>query len=573
MADKHTTQNAVSNENQGNENQAKSSIRGRKADRLPKVSEGPLHVVEDGIAEKLKSQEHALLEKRAAEKKTANDLMAPRRDIALEHGANLIEAARRIRNAVRDSLYIENRRTPEESRAWGKSLRKRVPRSSHAVWIAPENREDPVALLASQAKTRVPGLVPIRHERMAASPFSYYRGAALPMASDLSHTPTTGITVQACGDAHIANFGLFASPEQRIVFDINDFDETLPGPWEWDIKRLAASIEVCARERGFSEAQQSAAVRASAAEYRDAMQQFSQMGTLDVWYAHADIDWVLEHVPGAKLKEGEQAVEKQLTKTLTKARSKNSARAVKKFTEVVDGKLRIKSDPPLVVPLRDFRSAGQVGIDDVDQVTKVISHVIQGYRASLPHDRQWLIDQYRGVDMAHKVVGVGSVGLRAWIIVMEGANMSDPLVLQAKEAQASVLERYVGKSRYAEHGRRVVEGQRAMQTTSDIFLGWTRQMDASGVFADYYVRQLWNGKGSVDLATITPEGLTNLARVCGWVLAHAHARTGDRFAIAGYLGKGDTFVDAIEKFSNAYADQNEADYQRFLNARKNGLLQ
>jgi uncharacterized protein (DUF2252 family) len=482
--------------------------------------------------------------------------------------SGLAESARRIADAVQDGFQTEQHRTPSESRAWGKSLRKDCPRSSHAVWRAPADRENPIELLREQASERVADLVPIRYERMAASPFAYFRGCALPMASDLSHTPVTGIHVQACGDAHVANFGIFATPERRLAFDLNDFDETLPGPWEWDIKRLAASLEICGRDRGFSADQRQKATLAAVQTYRETMRSFAERGNLDVWYAYADVDRIMESGDFAHKVKGNKVVRQ----TLSEAHDKNSSRAVRKFTEVVDGKLRVKSDPPIVVPLRDLGKVQPLGLGDGVAESHIINRVIDGYRMSLPRERQKLIDRYHGVDMAHKVVGVGSVGLRAWIIVMEGADSSDPLVLQAKEARASVLERYVGKSRYLEHGRRVVEGQRAMQSCSDIFLGWTRQIDDSGKPRDYYVRQLWDSKGSIDLETISPSSFTVLASSCGWALAHAHARTGNRFAIAGYLGSSDTFDQALASFANAYADQNEADYEAFLEARRNGRI-
>lgn len=471
------------------------------------------------------------------------------------------EAATHLIQAVRSGMHAEEHPSPEESRSRGKALRKQVSRGSQGVWEVPADRENPIDLLKGQATTREPGLVPIRYQRMAASPFAYFRGAALPMASDLSHTPSTGITVQACGDAHVANFGIFASPERHLVFDINDFDETLPGPWEWDLKRLAASLEVCGRERGFSAAKRRSIVIACAESYRQAMQNFSEMGNLDTWYSLGDVEKVMENFAHHATAKG---TKKTIEQTLTKARRKNNARAINKFTEVVDGKLRVISDSPLIVPLRDLWQEETLGASDEEFASHIIKRVIDGYRRSLPPDRRRLIDMYHGVDMAHKVVGVGSVGLQAWIIVLEGSSPSDALVLQAKEAQASVLERYVGKSQYLEHGRRVVEGQRAMQTASDIMLGWTRQLDDSGKVRDYYIRQLWDSKGSPDLETITADALEDMAKACAWALAHAHARTGDRFAIAAYLGRSDTFDRAMADFAAAYADQNDADYQAFL---------
>lgn len=478
--------------------------------------------------------------------------------------------ARRIRERLGAVLGGERPPLPDESRAQGKALRRQVPRAAHAAWEPQADRPDPVQLLRSQEAARVAELVPIRYERMSESAFAFYRGSALIMASDLSTTPTTGINVQVCGDAHISNFGLFNSPERRTVFDINDFDETTVGPWEWDVKRLAASVEICGRENGLGAKQRKDAVSACVAGYHEAMRRFAEMGNLEVWYAHVDADELQSKIrPHVSKKTAHQA-----GKVIAKAKAKDSARAVAKLTEVVDGELRIVYDPPLIVPLRKIMegngglaSEEVGGVDMADLVNKILFE----YRATLPPDKRQLIDQYTGVDVARKVVGVGSVGTRAWIIVMRGASDSDPLVLQVKEAQESVLERFVGKSRYRERGRRVVEGQRAMQSASDLLLGWCHLPGDKGVH-HYYVRQLWDGKGSIDLARIDATQLAALARACGYTLAHAHARTGDRFAIAGYLGKNDEFDKAIGKFAIAYADQNEADYARFMQAYENGGL-
>jgi uncharacterized protein (DUF2252 family) len=516
-----------------------------------------------------------------------------------------------VDDVVRRALAERERRSPEESRTWGKARRDEVPRSAHALlWGgadpdakdgggADPARPDPVDLIRSQDEARVEELVPVRHERMATSPFAFFRGGALVMASDLSRTPTTPIRVQACGDAHISNFGLFASPERRLVFDVNDFDETARGPWEWDVKRLVTSVEVCARDRGFSDDRAHDAALACAAAYHRAMDGFSRMGNLDVWYAHADADSI------AKLVEehGSKKDRKATREVLDRARSKDSTRAVEKLTEVVDGQLRIVSDPPLVVPLRDFvrqrlertsdaDGAGRAAaparvraLSDVagdiaerlggtpeERAADLIRLILHGYRKSLPDDRRALFDSYRGVDVARKVVGVGSVGTRAWICVFEGASPSDPLVLQVKEAQESVLERFVGRSPFAEHGRRVVEGQRAIQVASDVMLGWTRLPGDDGRIHDYYVRQLWDGKGSVDLTRVSAGQLTRVGELCAWTLAHAHARTGDRFAIAGYLGASDAFDQAVAAYAHAYADLNERDYDEFVRARREGRL-
>ena len=465
------------------------------------------------------------------------------------------------RKALQELAGSGTRRTGKESKRYGKSLRKAVPRDVFAAWQPSLSRPSATELILSQDKERVPELVPLRHERMAVSAFTFYRGAALVMASDLSSLPTTGIEVQLCGDAHVSNFGLFLSPERRTVFDINDFDETTRGPWEWDVARLAASIEICARDRQFSAKQARRAALAAGAAYREAMREFANMGNMDVWYAHADVDTLI-----ASLDEKEADAErlKKVEKGLKKSKKKTSARAARKLTEIVDGELRIVSNPPLVVPLRELVEGTGIKVPDEVNMTKAISAVLARYSRTLPPERAALVRSYKGADMARKVVGVGSVGTRAWIVVLEGASPDDVLVLQIKEATASVLERYVGKAPQKNHGQRVVEGQHAIQVASDMLLGWTNLPDSKGRIRDYYVRQLWDGKGSVDLDTIEPKPLRMLARLCGWTLAHAHARTGDRFAIAAYLGKDTTFEEAMADFARTYADQNEQDYQEFV---------
>ena len=398
---------------------------------------------------------------------------------------------------------------------------------------------------------------------MAASPFAFFRGSALVMASDLATTPATGLTVQACGDAHISNFGFFQSPERHLVFDLNDFDETAIGPWEWDVKRLAASIEICGRDRKFSEKERTAAVMTAIQSYQTAMHAFAHMNTLDVWYAHLNIDDLYAQFNKNLTKREKKHAEK----AINKAKAKDSSRAVSKLTEVADGKLRFISEPPLIVPARELvEQYLQESIPDADIKARerIIALILHSYQESLRDDKRHLIRQYHGVDIARKVVGVGSVGTRCWVVLLEGVGARDPLVLQIKEAQESVVERFWKKGRYQQNGQRVVEGQRAIQATSDVLLGWTRAKGLDGITRDYYVRQLWDGKGSIDLDTITLKGLTTLARACGRTLARAHARTGNRFAIAGYLGKNDMFAKAITDFSRAYADQNEADYRLFL---------
>lgn len=477
-----------------------------------------------------------------------------------------------LRDRLIAALDLGERQSKEESAERGRALRTSVPRESHAKWEPSIDRPDPVELLKSQGESRVQALLPLRYERMSASAFTFYRGGALIMASDLSETPSTGIQVQACGDAHISNFGLFSSPERRTVFDINDFDETCPGPWEWDVKRLAASVEICGRDNGFSGKKRKAAVLACARAYREGMAQFAQMGHLDVWYAHLDIDTLL----GKVATDLDAKNKKTANKIVTKAKGKNSTRAIMKLTEVVEGQLRIVSNPPVIVPMRELieQKVGSKALElfDEETIERLMHAVLAEYRSTLPSDKQRLVGEYKAVDVAHKVVGVGSVGTRAWIVVMQGADENDHLVLQVKEAQESVLERFVGKSKYKQHGHRVVAGQRAIQTASDMLLGWCRLPGEDGKQKDFYVRQLWDGKGSIDLSLLTPSQLEKLAAACGWTLAHAHARTGDRFAIAAYLGKSDKFDRAIAKFADAYAYQNEQDYARFMAALAAGEL-
>ena len=453
----------------------------------------------------------------------------------------------------------KNTMNTDEARNSGKKLRKICKRSSHGDWKYTKDREHIIDLLKEQERTRIQELIPVRHERMSVSPFAFYRGAAVIMADDLSHTPRTGITVQACGDAHIANFGVFASPERRLVFDINDFDETLPGPWEWDVKRLISSIEICGRDRGFSKNDRADAILTAASTYRQTMQQFSETGNLAMWYDHIDLEKMY------RLHEDElgKRKAKNIRRAAARTLSKNNERAFAKLTEVVDERIQIKSIPPLIVPLREIQSYGDR--NRVRDTERMIKDALQSYRRSLPRERRILIDRYRVVDIARKVVGVGSVGNRSLIVVMEGVSEKDPLVLQVKEANASVLENYIGKSSFAEHGRRVIEGQRAIQTASDILLGWATIREADGAQRDYYVRQLWDSKASINLDKVSLDELSAVASMCAWTLAHAHAKTGDRHGIAGYLGKGDAFDEAMLRFARAYADQNERDYEVFQN--------
>jgi uncharacterized protein (DUF2252 family) len=447
--------------------------------------------------------------------------------------------------------------------ARGKAARAEVPLETHAVLAPTELRADPVELLERQAASRVSELVPIRYGRMLVSPFAFYRGAALVMAADLAGTPNSGLRAQLCGDAHMSNFGVFASPERHLVFDANDFDETLPGPFEWDVKRLAASLEIAGRDNGFKSKERRAVVTAAAAGYRQAMNDFALQANLAVWYAHLDVD---EQMPTlTPLLKPSRA--KRVEKEVAKARTKDSMSAFEKLTTVVDGQPKIVGDPPLVVPVTELLADA-----DADELFSQLRRLLSDYRRSLQSDRKHLLEQYRLVDMARKVVGVGSVGTRAWILLMEGIDHGDPMFLQAKEAQASVLEEYAGASLYSNHGQRVVAGQHLMQATSDIFLGWQRTKGYDGINRDYYIRQLRDWKGSVVPEQMIPSGMAVYARLCGWTLARAHARSGDRAAIAAYLGDKDTFDQAIADFAAAYADQNHHDYTALQHAATSGRI-
>ena len=448
--------------------------------------------------------------------------------------------------------------------AAGKAARKQASRESHREWEPPARRRDPVKVLEEQAKTRVPELVPIRYGRMLASPFTFFRGAAAIMAMDLAKMPQSGLRVQACGDAHLSNFGVFAAPDRRLVMDVNDFDETLPGPWEWDVKRLAASFAIAGRDRDFTPKETQAAVLTTVREYRQAMRKFAAMRNLDVWYARLDVDSLLADV--AKVADRKQMEAAQ--KNVRKAGKKNSLKAFDRLVREVDGEPRIISDPPLIVPAREL-----VSEDQRHELEDRIQEMLGRYRESLKGDRRHLFDSYRFVEMARKVVGVGSVGTRAWIVLMMGRDGQDPLFLQAKEAEASVLEPYVGKSEFGNHGERVVEGQWLMQASSDILLGWLPGLGIDGRKRDFYVRQLWDGKRSVEIETLPAKGLAVYGRVCGWTLARAHARSGDRIAIGAYLGKGESFDQAIAEFSERYADQNELDYGALEDAAKSGRIE
>jgi uncharacterized protein (DUF2252 family) len=448
-----------------------------------------------------------------------------------------------------------------ERAAFGKAQRAEVPLDAQVATGADGDR-DPIGLLMGQAESRVPELVPVRHARMAVSPFTYFRGAALPMAADLANAPTSGLTVQLCGDAHLSNFGAFASPERRLVFDCNDFDETLPGPFEWDVKRLAASFAVAARDNGFKRKQRRGIVRAVGQAYRENIRQFATQGRLAVWYAHLDVEAT---IPRFRDQIRPKAYS-EATTTLAKARSKDSMQALSKLTKVVDGRRQIISEPPTIVPIEEVFS----GIE-TEMLYGLIGNVIESYQRTLSTDRRHLLHEFNLVQVARKVVGVGSVGTRAWIVLLETGD-GEPLFLQAKEAQKSVLARYAGASRFRNQGERVVAGQHLMQALSDIFLGWTRVNAPDGATRDFYVRQLRDWKFSVPIERMRAEGMELYARMCGWTLARAHARSGDPVAIGAYLGGSDRFDRAIAEYAEDYADTTEHDYATFRNHVKDELV-
>ena len=478
----------------------------------------------------------------------------------------------------------------DERLGQGRTARDRTPPSSHAGWSPAADRPDPVGLLEEQDRTREPDLVPVRHGRMMVSPFTFYRGAARIMAADLAGTPVAGLSTQLCGDAHLSNFGVFASPERRLVFDLNDFDETLPGPFEYDVKRMAASFVIAGRNNGFARADARAAALASVTAYREAVADFAQMSTMGIWYAHMPEDQLMALVQDAVAevaKEEKKAgkakkakahrdgreekaareVARRAQKNIAKAHTRDSVQALSKLGEVVGGQYRIASQPPVIVPARDLAST--FGMSP-DEVIPALHDQFHAYRATLQDDRRRLLERFEIVDMARKVVGVGSVGTRAFIVLLAGRDAHDPLFLQVKEATASVLESYLPKSRYRQHGERVVQGQLLMQAASDIFLGWTKGLDTSRHF---YWRQLRDMKGSALVELMAPITLAHYARLCGWTLARAHARSGDPVATAEYLGGGDAFDRSITDFCERYADQNEQDYKEFVTAVRSGRLE
>jgi uncharacterized protein (DUF2252 family) len=447
----------------------------------------------------------------------------------------------------------------------GRAARRATPRTRQAEFAPTLDRPDPIALLERQAETRVPELVPIRYGRMLASPFAFYRGAALVMASDLARTSVSGLRVQLCGDAHLSNFGIFGTPERRIIFDINDFDETSHGPWEWDVKRLAASLEVAARESGYTATERTAIVEASARSYRTAMAEFAAQTNLEVFYASLDIETTtamaeLQRVATRKMR-------KRAGTAIAKARTRDSMQAFNTLTHMVDGQPRIVSDPPLIVPVTELFPG-----ETAHEFNEWARARLRAYRQTLEIERRLLLEGYEFIELARKVVGVGSVGTRAWIALMLGRDDADPLFLQMKEAEASVLEEFCGRSAYRNHGHRVVAGQRIMQAASDVLLGWFHVTGPDGVERDFYVRQLRDWKGSAEIETMVPKGMEIYAAGCGWTLARAHARSGDRIAIASYLGKSDIFDRAITTFASTYADQNERDHEALQAAAKSGRI-
>jgi uncharacterized protein (DUF2252 family) len=449
------------------------------------------------------------------------------------------------------------RPTPKERRVAGRAVRETVPLDAHAEISRPASATNALTLLAEQGERRLQDLLPIRYGRMQASPFAYYRGAARVMAADLAGTPRSGLTVQMCGDAHVANFGLFGSPERRLVFDANDFDETLPGPFEFDVKRLVTSLVLAARENGISRKRRRVLALAAGARYRTAMAEFAAAREIEVWYSRIDAeDLRLRLAPHLDQKRRDR-----LDRALARARTRDTLQAFGKLTEIVDGTLRIRAEPPLLVPLRDLRP----GVEGADPA-RAFRGLIRQYRGSLQSDRRALLERYAFVDLARKVVGVGSVGTRCWVVLLTGRDEDDPLLLQIKEAGRSVHADFVGQSRYANQGQRVVAGQRLMQQASDIFLGWQRVTGEDGVERDFYLRQLRDWKGSVTVEDLRPTGLEITGQLCAWCLARAHARSGDRIAIAGYLGSSPAFEEAVADFAEAYADLTEQDHRELTDA-------
>jgi len=453
----------------------------------------------------------------------------------------------------------ESHLSAPERGARGHAARQSVPRTEHAAWSSPVSRRDPVMLLDEQNQARVPWLVPIRHGRMMASPLAFYRGAARLMAADLAATPSSGLSVQLCGDAHLANFGVYASPERRLVFDINDFDETLQGPWEWDVKRMATSFMIACREHRFDNAGCDSITQQAVAGYRTGMREAAAMRTLDVWYDHMTTEKVLEAAEWSQRRARQRVAQFE-----QRARTRDSLHALNTLAVEEGGRFHIRSDPPVLLPLREIPEIG-----DPATVLATVRATYESYKRTIGDDRRVVLDRFQPVDVAQKVVGVGSVGTRCFIVLLEGRDSGDPLFLQVKEAVPSVLEEHLGPSRYPNHGQRVVEGQRLTQAVSDILLGWTRD-ERAGI--DYYVRQLRDWKGSVNVARMTPTEVAAYGYMCGWTLARGHARSGDPVALAAYMGHSDVFDRAITSFAASYAHQNDADYAAFTAAIRKGCL-
>ena len=441
--------------------------------------------------------------------------------------------------------------------------RREVPPDCHADWRPSRLQMDPIDVLEQQALDREPDLVPLRHGRMSMSPFAFYRGGAAVMASDLAGTPDAGLTAQLCGDAHLLNFGVFQTPERSLIFGLNDFDETLPGPFEWDVKRLAASVEIAGRDLGHSPKKRAETVEGTVRAYREAMIEFASLRNIDFWHTRLPAEQLRKYLKRRAGGKSGKAVRKKINKALTR----NHLRAFDRLVERVDGEIRFISNPPLLVPVEELLDR-----DGRNRYVEVVEDFLRRYRGSLPAHRRALVESYRFVHGARKVVGVGSVGTRAWVVLMMGRDAGDPLILQLKEAKRSVLEPYLRSSTYRSHGRRVVEGQRLMQSASDEFLGWHRHRALDGQMHDYYMRQLWDGKASIEVADLDRRGLMAYGEACARALARGHARSGDRVAIAAYLGEDTQFDRALVEFARTYADVNEADYQKLLDAVSDGRL-
>ncbi|MGW4204435.1 DUF2252 domain-containing protein [Streptomyces sp. NPDC004726] len=455
------------------------------------------------------------------------------------------------------------RPSPRERAERGKAARKKIPRSDHGDFAPGEGRPDPVQVIEEQSAARVRELIPIRYGRMTESPFRFYRGAAAIMAGDLASTPDSGITAQLCGDAHMMNFRLLGSPERRLVFDVNDFDETLPGPWEWDVKRLAASLVIAGRENGYSGKERADIVRATVRHYRERIRAFAGMGNLEVWYDHGDTE-ELQSLADRQLDARGRG---NVSKAMTKARTRDSLQAFEKLTRLRDGKRRFVPDPPLIVPIEEALRG-----TEADLIGRELHDLVDRYARSLSTERRHLLREYHLTDIARKVVGVGSVGTRCWVLLLLGKDDEDPLILQAKEADHSVLAVHVGASEYDNQGQRVVVGQRLMQAVGDVFLGWDRVMGTDGRRRDFYVRQLHDWKGILEPQDMVPNGMRVFGELCGRTLARAHARSGDRIAIAAYLGAGDSFDVALSRFAESYADQNERDHRALVAAVRSGRV-